>query len=174
MFNVRIIGRLTRRSSKLPVRKLPRLRLHTRTIIRDGHRAFIGSQSLRPVELDGRRELGIVLYDAKVVSRLIRIFEHDWTSAGAQAEAAAKDSEGTPVEKAARKIAKAVARDLPPVTPVLEEAVKEVVGGNAKVELDADEIEAAVKDAVKEAVKDAVKDVVEEAVDQDDADEPRQ
>ena len=34
------------------------MRLHTRTIIRDGAQAFIGSQSLRGHELDARREVG--------------------------------------------------------------------------------------------------------------------
>jgi D-aminopeptidase len=41
--------------------------------------------------------------------------------------------------------------------------VKELAGAQAKVELDAAEIEATVKDAVKEAVKEAVRVAVEEA-----------
>ncbi len=40
--NVQIVGR-----GKLPTRKLTRLRLHTRTMVRDGTHIFIGSQSLR-------------------------------------------------------------------------------------------------------------------------------
>ncbi len=170
--DIRIIGRVTLRSAKLPVRKLVSLRLHTRTMIRDGRRAFIGSQSLRRVELDARREVGIIFSDLKVVNRLVRIFEDDWTAAKAQKDQGVKGAEGTPVAKAARKIAKAVARDLPPVAPVLEQALKEVVGGNAKVELDADEIEETVKDAVKDAVREAVQDVVEEAVDRQETEKP--
>ena len=56
--DVRIIGKLTGRSA-LTVHKLTRMRLHTRTIIRDGRQAFVGSQSLRPAELDARREAGL-------------------------------------------------------------------------------------------------------------------
>ncbi len=171
--DVRIIGRLTRHSTKLPVRKLAGLRLHVRTIIRDGHHAFIGSQSLRPVELDARREVGIILRDPKVVNRLVGIFEDDWISAEVLQDEAVKGPERRHLGKAARKVAKAIAKELPPVTPVLEQVVKKVVGDDAEVELDAEEIEETVKDAVKEAVREAVKEVVEEAVDQKETDESR-
>ena len=54
------------RNSNLDVRKLPHMRLHTRTIIRDRHQMFLGSQSLRELELDARREVGVIIRDAKV------------------------------------------------------------------------------------------------------------
>jgi cardiolipin synthase A/B len=168
--DVRIIGRLTRRNASLPVRKLRGMRLHVRTMIKDGRHAFIGSQSLRQVELDNRREVGIIFRDPKVVSRLIHIFEDDWNSAEVQKAEIVQAAKRTPLAKAAKKVAKAVAKDLPPVTPVLEQAVKEVVGDNARVELDAEEIEKSVKKAVKEAIKEAVKDAVEEVADQQEAD----
>ena len=47
-------------------------RLHTRTIIRDRRQAFIGSQSLRTLELDSRRELGLIVQDAKAVTHADR------------------------------------------------------------------------------------------------------
>ena len=56
--DIKVIGRVSRGSSKLAVRKLSTMRLHTRTIIRDGVQAFIGSQSLREMELGSRREVG--------------------------------------------------------------------------------------------------------------------
>ena len=171
--DVRIIGRLTRRGTNLPVRKLLGMRLHVRTMIRDGRHAFIGSQSLRQVELDNRREVGIIFHDPKVVSRLIHIFEDDWNSAEVQKDESVRTAERTPLAKAAKKVAKAVAKDLPPVTPALEQAVKEVVGDNARVELNAEEIEKSVKKAVKEAIKEAVKDAVEEVADQQEGDKFR-
>lgn len=171
--DVRILGRLTRRSSRLPARKLQHLRVHTRTIIRDGHAAFIGSQSLRQVELDARREVGLIFRDLKVVNRLMQIFEDDWMAAAPPEDKVVKETERVSVEKAARKIAKAVAEDLPPVSSVLQQVVKDVVGNKAKVALDADAVEETVKDAVKQAVKEIVKIAVEEAVDQKEADEPR-
>jgi phosphatidylserine/phosphatidylglycerophosphate/cardiolipin synthase-like enzyme len=49
-----------------------------RSIIRDGRRAFIGSQSLRRLELEKRREIGIVITDEKVVRQMQEVFESDW------------------------------------------------------------------------------------------------
>jgi SpoVK/Ycf46/Vps4 family AAA+-type ATPase len=57
-------------------------------------------------------------------------------------------------------VAKALVKDLGPVTPVVEMTVKEIAGAESRVELDAAEIEATVKDAVKEAVRAAIEKVV--------------
>lgn len=77
---VRILGNLEKkwRGEDLRVEDLPGKRLHVRAIIRDGRDAFVGSQSLRKLELDGRREVGIIVRDAKVVDRLIATFKADW------------------------------------------------------------------------------------------------
>jgi phosphatidylserine/phosphatidylglycerophosphate/cardiolipin synthase-like enzyme len=166
--NIRIIGRLTRSSGLLAVRKLSQMRLHTRTMVRDRIHAFIGSQSLREVELDARREVGIIFHEPKVVSRLIETFEGDWNSAQ-QLKEQTEITMPAPAAKAAKKVAKAVAKDLPPVAPALQEVVNAVVGGKTAVELDAKEVEATVKDAVKEAVKEVIKDVVQEVMEQNGA-----
>src|SRR5262245_58612058 len=75
--DVRIIGKLLQKESSIPVQKLA-MRLHTRTIIRDGKTAFVGSQSLRELELDHRREIGAIFRDADAVSRLVEVFQQDW------------------------------------------------------------------------------------------------
>ena len=49
-------------------------RLHVR-VSKDGRCAFVGSQSLRKPELDERREVGIVIRDARLVKRLANVFE---------------------------------------------------------------------------------------------------
>ena len=46
------------------------MRLHVRAMIRDGDTAFVGSQSLRALELDARREVGLIVKDPKVVKTL--------------------------------------------------------------------------------------------------------
>jgi len=79
---IRIIGRIKERA-KLSTRKLTKIWLHTRTIIRDRHEAFVGSQGLRLAELDFRREVGLIVREANVVKRLIGTFESDWASADA-------------------------------------------------------------------------------------------
>src|SRR6202023_1213561 len=120
---VRIIGRLARHGSKLEVHKLPRLRLHTRTMIRDGRHAFVGSQSLRTAELDTRREVGAILCDRKVVSRRTKVFHEDCKLA---AKLELRTRAKVPAEKVAKKLAKAVAKELPPVAPVLEGLIREM------------------------------------------------
>jgi len=163
---IRIIGQITRRVAGVTARKLRPMRLHTRTIVRDKQVAFIGSQSLRALELDERREAGMIFRDPKIVGLLLSTFEEDWVAAGQAEEQAAADSAGTSVLKLAKRVAKAVTRELPPVAEVLDGAVRDLLGSAAEVQLDSKEVEEIVKDAVKAAVADVVRDAVEEAVEQ--------
>jgi len=81
---IRIIGTLEKkweRAGFAAVQKLRNHRLHVRAIVRDGRRAFIGSQSLRKLELDERREVGIVIRDRKVVRKVEKVFNDDWKRA---------------------------------------------------------------------------------------------
>ena len=78
--DVRIIGKLERKwdTGAFDARGYPGKRLHVRAIIRDGRRAFVGSQSLRKLELDDRREVGVIVRDRAVVRKLQKTFERDW------------------------------------------------------------------------------------------------
>jgi phosphatidylserine/phosphatidylglycerophosphate/cardiolipin synthase-like enzyme len=76
--NIRILGSLEKDIKGIKVRRLGPLRLHVRAIIRDGSEAFIGSQSLRKLELEGRREVGIIVKNGGIVRRLTSIFDTDW------------------------------------------------------------------------------------------------
>jgi phosphatidylserine/phosphatidylglycerophosphate/cardiolipin synthase-like enzyme len=80
--DVRVIGKVGKRAGAIQVQKLPGLRLHVRAIIRDGDTVFVGSQSLRALELDARREVGLIVKDAEVVKRLQDIFHADWSKTG--------------------------------------------------------------------------------------------
>jgi phosphatidylserine/phosphatidylglycerophosphate/cardiolipin synthase-like enzyme len=62
------------------VKALAGRKLHVRCIIRDRQAAFVGSQSLRKLELDGRREVGLITKDRRTVQRMARIFETDWNA----------------------------------------------------------------------------------------------
>ena len=75
--DVRIIGKVQSKWD-LTSEKYPGKRLHIRAIIRDGRRAFLGSQSLRRLELEKRREVGVIVTDASVVERMMETFESDW------------------------------------------------------------------------------------------------
>ena len=161
--DVRVIGRV--RQAKIATRSLSRMRLHTRTIIRDGQKAFIGSQSLREAELGSRREVGVIFSGAKMIDQLVNVFEEDWAALPVPGVKDLKP-EIDPAVRVARKVAKAVTRDLTPVAPVVDVVVKDILGVEAEVEFDLGHVEETVKDAVKKAVKDAVKDVVEDVVHQ--------
>ncbi len=92
--DVRILGKLTAGKDMLRVEKLPKQRLHVRAILRDGRMLFIGSQSLRPLELDRRREIGVIVRDPKVIKEFRSVFESDWQlTETAQQEAKAAKAE---------------------------------------------------------------------------------
>ena len=76
--DIRIIGKVGKRGDNLRVQKMPGIRLHVRAMVSDGESAFVGSQSLRALELDARREVGLITKDAKVVKALLDVFESDW------------------------------------------------------------------------------------------------
>jgi cardiolipin synthase len=78
---IRIIGELETKWAEqgfADVQPLRGARLHVRAIVRDGRRAFIGSQSLRKLELDERREVGIIIRDRKIVRKVEKVFNADW------------------------------------------------------------------------------------------------
>jgi cardiolipin synthase len=76
--DIRVLGKVAKRGGALRAQKMPGGRLHVRAIVRDGEEAFVGSQSLRALELDGRREVGLFCKEAKVVKTLLELFEADW------------------------------------------------------------------------------------------------
>jgi len=76
--HIRVIGGLKEAIEHVTVRRPDGLRLHVRAIIRDGTRAFVGSQSLRKVELDKRREIGVLISNPVVTRQLMQVFESDW------------------------------------------------------------------------------------------------
>jgi phosphatidylserine/phosphatidylglycerophosphate/cardiolipin synthase-like enzyme len=76
--DIRIIGKVGKRGGDLRVQKMPGERLHVRAMVRDGDTAFVGSQSLRGLELDLRREVGVIVRDTRVVKGLLEVFEQDW------------------------------------------------------------------------------------------------
>jgi cardiolipin synthase len=85
---VRIIGKMEKPIEAIPVRKLSGLRLHVRAMIRDGTTVFVGSQSLRRLELDARREVGILVSNPAVARKIQGVFEEDWTRSGGKPLAA--------------------------------------------------------------------------------------
>jgi cardiolipin synthase len=79
---VRVIGNVKGKDGAIDTRTLSSMRLHVRAIVRDGTRAFVGSQSLRRDELDNRREVGLIISNPAVARKLLQVFEADWADAG--------------------------------------------------------------------------------------------
>lgn len=100
---IRIIGKMEKSADGIAVRKLPGLRLHVRAMIRDAESAFVGSQSLRKLELDGRREVGILITDANVAKKMQAVFETDWKEAGGKPLAVPEAQAEKPADKPKEK-----------------------------------------------------------------------
>ena len=160
---IKVLGHLSRKIAGAEAHKLY-IRLHARVIVRDRTDVFLGSQSLRTAELDARREVGLIFQEPKITSRLTEVFEDDWKeSTKGKGEAAEVNEANPPVRKVAKRVAKTVTREMPPIAPVLEVVVRELAGPKTEVDIDPEELEATVKDAVKDAIQEAVASAVKDA-----------
>ena len=165
---IKIIGSVTGRT-QLDVKKLSGMRLHTRTIIRDRRQAFVGSQSLRTAELDLRRELGLIVQDAKAVKQLIETFETDWVCTDGKkirAEPTAPDAPADEPSASAREVKKAVdvfTKELDPLVISVKKAVRNAVTKAGEDVLHDKDVKDTMKKVVKKAVKEAVKEAVQDA-----------
>ena len=179
---IRIIGKVGG-GFKFDSQKLARQRLHTRTVIRDGRQAFIGSQSLRPAELDSRRELGLIIHDAKAVKKLVDTFEADWLPPESKKQRSpAKDKKGqsamdgkeekaekaeqaqaAQTEKQTEVAVKALKHELDPLAATVKKAVRKAVAKAGDDVLKDKDVKDTMKKVVKKAVKEAVKEAVQES-----------
>ena len=99
--DIRVIGKVAKRAASTIRVQKSAMRLHVRAAVRDGSEAFVGSQSLRALELDGRREVGILSRDPKVVKGIADLFEEDW----AKTEMGQKEIKVTEKELALAEVA---------------------------------------------------------------------
>ena len=103
---IRIIGKLEKTLAGVETRKLKSLRLHVRALIRDGSAGFVGSQSLRKLELEGRREVGLILRDTRIARKMLEVFESDWKDGIVTKDAPPLPGRGALAKAAARAAAK--------------------------------------------------------------------
>jgi phosphatidylserine/phosphatidylglycerophosphate/cardiolipin synthase-like enzyme len=95
---IRVIGKVGKAGTDIPAQRLSKMRLHVRAIVRDRAAVFIGSQSLRRLELDKRRELGLIARDLRAARQVADIFEADWAKS---APAPSKEKEAAAVAQEA-------------------------------------------------------------------------
>jgi phosphatidylserine/phosphatidylglycerophosphate/cardiolipin synthase-like enzyme len=99
---IRVIGQVKGSNGAIQATRLKGMRLHVRAIVRDGTRAFVGSQSLRKLELESRREVGLLITNPSVAGKLLQVFEADWT-ASRGVDAPAADKAGPKDEKVEKR-----------------------------------------------------------------------
>ncbi|HEY2471762.1 MAG TPA: phospholipase D-like domain-containing protein [Terracidiphilus sp.] len=158
---VRVLSRASAKSGSIPVRRLPS-RLHLRAMLRDGNTAFLGSQSLRKLELEARREIGVIFRDKKLVKQMEATFEQDWKKSEPVIENSKLASALiVPAKKVARQVAKQIS-----IKPVVEQVLEKVIDTKDPTPFEPEEVAQTVRDAfhdeVEGAVKEALKDVVVE------------
>src|SRR5260221_12857581 len=95
---VKIIGKVEAKWN-FPSQKYPGRRLHIRAMIRDGRRAFLGSQSLRRLELEKRREVGVIVTDKVTVGQMHAYFTLDWSKTNTGKKEARKAGKGEKKEE---------------------------------------------------------------------------
>jgi cardiolipin synthase len=180
---IKIIGSVAGRA-QFDAHKLAVTRLHTRTIIRDRRQAFVGSQSLRTAELDSRREVGLIVQDAKAVKALIETFESDWTATTAQKATVRPEEPDAPADepvaasvavsiKDAEKAVQVLTKELSPLAVSVKKAVRKAVAKAGEDVLHDSDVKATMKKVVKKAMKEAVKEAVQEAQDAQEVREAR-
>jgi phosphatidylserine/phosphatidylglycerophosphate/cardiolipin synthase-like enzyme len=157
--DVRVIGQGSVRGRSLPIRVLP-TRLHARAILRDGTSAFLGSQSPRRLELEARREIGIIFHNKNIVKKMVSIFDSDWRNS---APAVVADPALSMLEVPAKKVAKVVAKRLD-VDAKIEKVLDQAIGAGKEITFEAEEVVETVRVAVREEVREAVVQAVQELV----------
>jgi len=156
---VRVLTRASAKSASIPLRRLPN-RLHLRAILRDGDSAFVGSQSLRKLELEARREIGVIFRDKKIVNQMEDVFEKDWKLSEPMVD---QDQVSSAISVPAKKVAKEVAKQIG-IKPLVEQVVDKVMDGKEDSQFEPEEVAQTVREAfqdeVEGAVAQALKDVV--------------
>jgi phosphatidylserine/phosphatidylglycerophosphate/cardiolipin synthase-like enzyme len=147
---VRILSRASAKNGAIPVRRPPS-RLHLRAILRDRDSAFVGSQSLSKLELEARREIGVIFRDKKVVKQMETVFEKDWKLSEPVIALEAATAFNVPARKVAREVAKQIA-----IKPMVEEVLDKVIDTHNDVSFEPEEVAQTVRDAFRDEVHGAV------------------
>ena len=101
--DVRMIGKIGKKGEGVTCEKMPGMRLHLRAMLRDGQEMFLGSMSLRAIELDKRREVGMIVKERAAARQFREVFEEDWakTDSGQKSEREKSKEEKQEAEAAA-------------------------------------------------------------------------
>lgn len=154
--DVRVIGCVAR--DRLNSTELKRMRLHTRTIVRDRAHVFLGSQSLRQLELDARREIGVIFGDGAALKDVIRTFEEDWVASAP--ETREQESDRPHPTKVVKRVARAVKKRVA-LNPVAKKVVK-TISAHADIDVKNTKLRNTVKEILEDVVEKTAKEAAQE------------
>jgi len=100
----------------------------------------------------------MIFGDGSIIKGLTKVFESDWKAAKEVGDRV--DDEDVLSEKLARKVAKAISKEIPTVSEVIESISGESVLNKSKLKgVDIDALEETVRTAVKSVVADTIQEV---------------
>ncbi|HKO19952.1 MAG TPA: phospholipase D-like domain-containing protein [Acidobacteriaceae bacterium] len=155
---VRILSRASAKGGTIPVRRMTQ-RLHLRAMMRDGEEGFIGSQSLRKLELEARREIGVIFKDKKIVKEMEEVFEKDWKSSEPVLEDQITAALAIPANKVAKEVAKHIS-----IKPMVEQVLDKVIDSKSDATFEPAEVAQTVREAFRDEVHGAVVNALHELV----------
>lgn len=157
--DVRVIGSAGKRAIGVKTGRLF-IRLHAQIILCDGEKMFLGSQSLRTLELDARREAGIITDNPEIIQSVLETFEVDWSKIYSD-QATAKVVFGRP--EALEDIEPEAPSPLPPAVTaeMVQAAVKEAIMDAILDRVEPKDNSVQLKQAVKEAAREALRELAQ-------------
>lgn len=151
--DVRVIGGVGKRAVGVTAARL-NIRLHAQAMVRDGDELFLGSQSMRMIELDARREVGVLVDGPEITRQVKETFEADW----ARIMSSRKTVQRTVAETASEIDADpgVYAPSASEAAQLVQSAVKEAIMDAVKETLQLSPDMVPLKSTVKEAAREAL------------------
>jgi len=157
---IRVIGKISHKH--LQSCELKRMRLDTRTMVHDRTHVFIGSQSLRQLELDARREIGVIVRDGASLKHVVHTFEEDWAASYGEGLEQKTGKHEVPAKKTAKKVAHLLSEDVR-INPAAKKIAK-AIGEAADVNMNGRKVREKVKEVMHDVVEETAKDAAERTV----------
>ena len=161
---IRVIGKAGKHTPDIQVAPLD-MRLHAQSIVRDGEAMYLGSQSLRTLELDARREVGVILTDKPICEKVRQIFEEDWERIKNRQDVPLTQAEIVAEDPSTPALAEGdETNNAEPVTPIaVKAAIKEAIKDVLMESMPQYQEAKILKEVVKEAAKEAMRELTETA-----------
>ena len=136
------------------------MRMHLRAILRDDNCGFVGSQSLKKLELEARREVGIIFRDKGIVKKMESVFDKDWKRSEPLMN---QDKDAMSLIVPAKRVAKEVAKHVA-IKPVVEQVLDKIIEKREDASFEPEEVAQTVREAFHDEVAGAVGEALREVM----------